>query len=224
MTKNQILSYVLKTPENTNPQVLMSMLDSLVNSTAQPKDFSSATAAIKEGKNLIVANDIAAAGEITADGKVNVEVDLNGKKIEATAECSNWLLCAQNGAKMEIRGNGIVSSGKGQNTIPVSAYHDAKIDIYGGTYLCSEGAGECVYAENSIVRIYGGEYKMAEGEKQTELLNAKNGTSVESIQVYGGTFYGWSPEEGDDAMKGSFVAPGYKVIEIQPSVFKVVKA
>lgn len=50
MTKNQILSYVLKTPENTNPQVLMSMLDSLVNSTAKPKDFSSATAAIKEGK------------------------------------------------------------------------------------------------------------------------------------------------------------------------------
>ena len=206
MTKNQILSYVLKTPENTNPQVLMSMLDSLVNSTAQPKDFSSATAAIKEGKNLIVANDIAAAGEITAD------------------ECSNWLLCAQNGAKMEIRGNGIISSGKGQNTIPVSAYHDAKIDIYGGTYLCSEGAGECVYAENSIVRIYGGKYKMAEGEKQTELLNVKNGTSVESVQVYGGTFYGWNPEEGDDAMKGSFVAPGYKVIEIQPSVFKVVKA
>lgn len=71
--------------------------------------------------------------------------------------------------KMEIRGNGIVSSGKGQNTIPVSAYHDTKIDIYGGT------------------------------------------------------FYGWNPEEGDDAMKGSFVAPGYKVIEIQPSVFKVVK-
>lgn len=102
MTRNQILSYVSKTPENTNPQVLMSMLDSLVNSTAQPKDFSSATAAIKEGKNLIVTNDIAAAGEITADGKVNVEVDLNGKKIEATAECSNWLLCAQNGAKWQF--------------------------------------------------------------------------------------------------------------------------
>lgn len=30
MTKNQILSYVLKTPENTNPQVLMSMLKILL--------------------------------------------------------------------------------------------------------------------------------------------------------------------------------------------------
>ena len=30
MTKNQILSYVLKTPENTNPQILMSMLKILL--------------------------------------------------------------------------------------------------------------------------------------------------------------------------------------------------
>lgn len=46
---------------------------------------------------------------------------------------------------------------------------------------------------------------------------------VEDIQVYGGTFYGWSPAQGDDNLGGSFVAPGYKVIEIGEKVYRVVK-
>lgn len=196
MTKQQILEYILKTPNNTNPNVLAPMIDSLIGNTEKVEDFSSAVAAIKSGKNLVLSEDISADDEVTADGAVNVEVDLNGKELKASSQCGNWLLCAQNGAEVTIL-NGTFESGK---------------------------ESQCVYCENSHVDIYGGEYHFKhEPDENDVLLNVKNTGRVEDIQVYGGTFYGWSPAQGDDKLGGSFVAPGYKVVEIREKVYKVVK-
>lgn len=222
MTKQQILEYILKTPSNTNPNVLVPMIDALIGNTEKVEDFSSAVAAIKEGKNLILSEDISANDEVTADGAVSVEVSLNGKELKASAQCGNWLLCAQNGAKMVIDGKGLVSVGDSEKAIPVSAYHDAEITILNGTFECGKDS-ECIYCENSHVDIYGGEYRFKPGCESDCLLNVKNTAKVEDIQVYGGIFYGWSPEQGDDHLKGSFVAPGYKVVEIGEKVYKVVK-
>lgn len=99
MTKQQILEYILKTPNNTNPNVLAPMIDSLIGNTEKVNDFSSAVASIKSGKNLVLSENINADDEVTADGAVNVEVNLNGKELKASSQCGNWLLCAQNGAK-----------------------------------------------------------------------------------------------------------------------------
>lgn len=114
MTKQQILEYILKTPNNTNPNVLAPMIDSLISNTEKVEDFSSAVTAIKSGKNLVLSEDINADDEVTADGAVNVEVSLNGKELKASAKCGNWLLCAQNGAKMVIDGKGLVSIGNSE--------------------------------------------------------------------------------------------------------------
>lgn len=196
MTKQQVLKYILKTPNNTNPNVLAPMIDSLIGNTEKVNDFS---------------------------GAVNVEVNLNGKELKASSQCGNWLLCAQNGAKMVIDGNGLVSVGESQKAIPVSAYHGAEITILNGTFESKEGS-QCIYCENSHVDIYGGEYRFKGNHNEGDvLLNVKNTGKVEDIQVYGGTFYGWSPAQGDDNLGGSFVAPGYKVIEIGEKVYKVVK-
>lgn len=223
MTKQQILEYILKTPNNTNPNVLAPMIDSLIGNTEKVEDFSSAVAAIKSGKNLVLSEDISADDEVTADGAVNVEVDLNGKELKASSQCGNWLLCAQNGAKMVIDGKGLVSIGESKNAIPVSAYHGAEVTILNGTFESGKES-QCVYCENSHVDIYGGEYHFKhELDENDVLLNVKNTGRVEDIQVYGGTFYGWSPAQGDDKLGGSFVAPGYKVVEIREKVYKVVK-
>lgn len=223
MTKQQILEYILKTPNNTNPNVLVPMIDSLIGNTEKVNDFSGAVASLKSGKNLVLSENINADDEVTADGAVNVEVNLNGKELKASSQCGNWLLCAQNGAKMIIDGNGLVSVGESQKAIPVSAYHGAEITILNGTFESKDGS-QCVYCENSHVDIYGGEYRFKGGHDESSvLLNVKNTGKVEDIQVYGGTFYGWSPAQGDDNLGGSFVAPGYKVIEIGEKVYKVVK-
>lgn len=39
MTKQQILEYILKTPNNTNPNVLSPMIDSLIRNTEKVNDF-----------------------------------------------------------------------------------------------------------------------------------------------------------------------------------------
>lgn len=222
MTKQQILEYILKTPNNTNPNVLAPMIDSLISNTEKVEDFSSAVTAIKSGKNLVLSEDINADDEVTADGAVNVEVSLNGKELKASAKCGNWLLCAQNGAKMVIDGKGLVSIGNSEKAIPVSAYAGAEITILNGTFECGKDS-QCVYCEKSHIDIYGGEYRFKPGSESDCLLNVKNTEKVEDIQVYGGIFYGWSPEQGDDHLKGSFVAPGYKVVEIGEKIYKVVK-
>lgn len=223
MTKQQILEYILKTPNNTNPNVLAPMIDSLIGNTEKVNDFSSAVASIKSGKNLILSENINADDEVTTDGAVNVEVNLNGKELKASSQCGNWLLCAQNGAKMIIDGKGLISVGESQKAIPVSAYHGAEITILNGTFESGK-EGQCVYCENSHVDIYGGEYRFKGSHDEGDvLLNVKNTGRIEDIQVYGGTFYGWSPAQGDDNLGGSFVAPGHKVIEIGEKVYKVVK-
>lgn len=223
MTKQQILEYILKTPNNTNPNVLAPMIDSLIGNTEKVDDFSGAVTAIKSGKNLVLSKNINADDEVTADGAVNVEVSLNGKELKASAQCGNWLLCAQNGAKMVIDGKGLVSVGDSEKAIPVSAYHNAEITILNGTFESKQNS-QCVYCENSHVDIYGGEYRFkGEHDASDTLLNVKNTCKVTDIQVYGGTFYGWSPEQGDDHLGGSFAAPGYKVVEIGEKIYKVVK-
>ena len=82
---------------------------------------------------------------------------------------------------------------------------------------------QCVYANGGKVEIYGGTYGTVAGEEVKDLLNVQNTHEVTDIQVYGGRFIGRDPALGDDALGGSFVAPGYKSVEVEPGIFEVVK-
>lgn len=70
MTKQQVLKYILKTPNNTNPNVLAPMIDSLIGNTEKVNDFSGAVASLKSGKNLVLSENINADDEVTADGEL----------------------------------------------------------------------------------------------------------------------------------------------------------
>ena len=127
------------------------------------------------------------------------------------------------GAILVLNGNGMVSAGKSKQAIPVTAVNGGKVIINGGDYR-GKGELQCVYANGGKIEIYGGTFGVVAGEEVKDLLNVQNTREITDIQVYGGRFIGRDPALGDDALGGSFVAPGYMSIEVEPGVFEVVKA
>lgn len=93
------------------------------------------------------------------------------------------------------------------------------MDIYGGNYNVggdAQGKGNSTVAirTNSTVNIYGGRFA-SEKDYQGKyfVLNVQQTTGASGfIKVYGGTFVGQNPADGDDALGGSFVADGYEAV------------
>lgn len=67
---------------------------------------------------------------------------------------------------------------------------------------------------NSTVNIYGGRFASEKAyEGKYFVLNVQQTTGASGfIKVYGGTFVGQNPADGDDALGGSFVADGYEAV------------
>lgn len=65
---------------------------------------------------------------------------------------------------------------------------------------------------DSVVYIYGGRFASEKAYKgKYFVLNIQQTTGASGfIKVYGGTFVGQNPADGDDALGGSFVADGYE--------------
>ena len=223
MDKNKILDYVMKTPHNTNPAVLESMIMSLLAQNKIVESEEALSEAFAEGKDVILTSNIETTAPVLVNGKSIL--DLNKKTIQAQADSEEYYMIKADGegAVVTISGEGVISAGDSVQAIPVTVANSGKAIIKGGTYLC-KGQMQCVYANGGKVEIYGGTYGAVAGEEVKDLLNVQNTHEVTDIQVYGGRFIGRDPALGDDALGGSFVAPGYKSVEVEPGVFEVVKA
>ncbi len=221
MNKNTIIDYVMKTPQNTNPAILNDMLMALMVEGKAADTEEALVAGFSEGKDVVLAKDV----ETTAPILVTKDstLDLNRKTIKAQEGSSEYYMLKADGATITISGNGTVTAGASVQAIPVTATNGGKAIINGGTFLC-KGQMQCVYANGGKVEIYGGTYGAVSGEEVKDLLNVQNTHDVTDIQVYGGRFIGRDPALGDDALGGSFVAPGYMSIEVEPGIFEVVKA
>ena len=221
MNKNTIIDYVMKTPQNTNPAILNDMLMALMVEGKAADTEEALVVGFSEGKDVVLAKNV----ETTAPILVTKDstLDLNRKTIKAQEGSSEYYMLKADGATITISGNGTVTAGASVQAIPVTATNGGKAIINGGTFLC-KGQMQCVYANGGKVEIYGGTYGAVSGEEVKDLLNVQNTHDVTDIQVYGGRFIGRDPALGDDALGGSFVAPGYMSIEVEPGIFEVVKA
>ena len=222
MDKNKIFDYVLKTPHNTNISVINSMIMALLAENRVADSAESLSSALTEGKEAILTADIETSSPIVINKEA--ALDLNKKTIKAQDGIAEYYMIKAEGegAVITISGEGIISAGASQQAIPVTAANGGKAIIKSGTYL-AKGQMQCVYANGGKVEIYGGTFSVVDGEKVKDLLNVQNMGQVTDIQVYGGRFIGRDPALGDDALGGSFVAPGYKSVEVEPGIFEVVK-
>ena len=112
---------------------------------------------------------------------------------------------------------GGIHGGSGGNNQALRVQDGAKVEIYGGNYNVggdSQGEGNSTVAisTDSVVYIYGGRFASEKAYKgKYFVLNVQQTTGASGfIKVYGGTFVGQNPADGDDALGGSFVAKGYE--------------
>ena len=114
---------------------------------------------------------------------------------------------------------GGIYGGSGGDNQALRVESGATLDIYGGNYNVggdAQGNGNSTVAirTNSTVNIYGGRFA-SEKDYQGKyfVLNVQQTTGASGfIKVYGGTFVGQNPADGDDALGGSFVADGYEAV------------
>jgi len=114
---------------------------------------------------------------------------------------------------------GGIYGGSGGDNQALRVESGATLDIYGGNYNVggdAQGEGNSTVAirTNSTVNIYGGRFA-SEKDYQGKyfVLNVQQTTGASGyIKVYGGTFVGQNPADGDDALGGSFVADGYEAV------------
>ena len=112
---------------------------------------------------------------------------------------------------------GGIHGGSGGNNQALRVQDGAKVEIYGGNYNVggdSQGEGNSTVAisTDSVVYIYGGRFASEKAYKgKYFVLNIQQTTGAKGeFKVFGGTFVGQNPADGDDALGGSFVAEGYE--------------
>ena len=112
---------------------------------------------------------------------------------------------------------GGIHGGSGGNNQALRVQDGAKVEIYGGNYNVggdSQGEGNSTVAisTDSVVYIYGGRFASEKAYKgKYFVLNIQQTTGAKGeFKVFGGTFVGQNPADGDDALGGSFVADGYE--------------
>lgn len=217
MTKEKILAYLAETPYNSNPAIINQMIDELLE-TSLVSSKEELIAALQKGGKVALTSNV----EVDADIVItaNTELDMNGKKLIAAENHSGWYMLKADNAELVISGKGLISAGKSEKAIPVTATNGAKVIINDGEFAC-KGDLQCVYANGGKVEIHGGLYRVVEGQEVKDLLNVQNTKEVTDIQVYGGTFVGRDPALGDDAMGGSFVAEGRRSLNMGNNTFVV---
>ena len=114
---------------------------------------------------------------------------------------------------------GGIHGGSGGNNQALRVQDGAKVEIYGGNYTVgvdAEGFGNSTVAisTDSVVYIYGGRFASEKAYKgKYFVLNIQQTTGAKGeFKVFGGTFVGQNPADGDDALGGSFVAEGYEAV------------
>ncbi|MBO5122103.1 MAG: S-layer homology domain-containing protein [Oscillospiraceae bacterium] len=177
--------------------------------------------AVKEGGNIILANDIALTEKTTPSAiclvvDQTVTIDLNGYDI-ASPDTVFYVI---DGGKLTIVGDGNVICGRGGEGPAVAVYADGgEALLQGGSYQNEKTYADAVdgHAADLIYAVGGGKITITDGyfahtENVWTLNSAEDGSS--SIAVKGGKF------EGFDPASTSFLVKGYETTE-ENGVFAV---
>lgn len=177
------------------------------------------------GKTVVLLKDVEV-GEAgsTATGLVvsgTLTVDFNGFTV-SNVGTGYAVVVSGSDAKVTLidsskEQTGGIYGGSGGDNQALRVENGATLDIYGGNYNVGgdpqgEGNSTVAIRTNSTVNIYGGRFASEKAYKgKYFVLNVQQTTGASGfIKVYGGTFVGQNPADGDDALGGSFVAKGYE--------------
>ena len=134
----------------------------------------------------------------------------------------NGICLVRSGVHAYFKGEGTWVNPKGYGMWLAS--DKGSIDIYGGHFIAETHA---VYAEKGTINIYGGEFELNAGDPKYLLncLDAAYTAGTAKIIVSGGKFHNFDPANSMSEVGGpvSFVAPGYKSVEIEEGIWEVMK-
>lgn len=179
------------------------------------------------GKTVVLLKDVevgeagnAATGLVVSG---TVTVDFNGFTV-SNVGTGYAVVVSDSDAKVTLidsskKQTGGIYGGSGGNNQALRVQDGAKVEIYGGNYNVggdSQGEGNSTVAisTDSVVYIYGGRFASEKAYKgKYFVLNIQQTTGAKGeFKVFGGTFVGQNPADGDDALGGSFVADGYEAV------------
>lgn len=150
----------------------------------------------------------------------SVVLDLNNHDIIMSSEGQDaiWVLT---GGELTIKGKGNIIG----TYYSLYAGGNAKVVINGGSFV---GVAAAVYAQSTaMVEINGGKFKAYNEDPNYGphdfTLNLKDGSSA-NILVKGGEFVNFNPADcKSEGLGTNFVAKGYKSIQTESNIWKVIK-
>ena len=197
-------------------------------------------AAAANGGNIYLAADITL--EKAVEIKKNTTLNLNGHNLEAPS--TDAIVASGEDVKLIINGEGNVKAATvegGASGNAVWAHGGATVIINGGNYYVGSDPksttaskrNDCIYAGRNAdlsagyIYIYGGEFSVLEDEYNYEseqywVLNLNDKTDSD-IKVFGGTYKSFDPSiNKSENPKKDFVAEGYKSVETETGIWKVI--
>lgn len=194
----------------------------VIAAVADVEALTEAVAAMADGTKVVVNADITLEKFLNISAEGTAELDLNGHEI--IRDAATGIYVTGDNTILEIRGQGKVTGAQ------AVWGHSGITKIYDGVFGTNEeGGSDCIYVDGTgQVEIYGGEFHAIENtdafaKPQCSCLNIKDADkATASIKVFGGRFYGFDPANNvSENPVMSFVAEGYKSVEIEPGVFEV---
>lgn len=193
----------------------------VVAAVADVEALTEATANMADGTKVVVNADVTLEKFLSISGEGAAELDLNGHEI-----------VRNDGTALYVNGENVVLDIKGGTVKGAQAVfgNAGAINIRDGYFESIDSSGsDCIYAMGTAqIKIYGGEFHAIENTEsfakpQCSCLNIKDADkATASIKVFGGRFYGFDPANNvSENPVMSFVAEGYKSVEVEPGVFEV---
>lgn len=117
-----------------------------------------------------------------------------------------------------IEGEGVVDGNSGSLRNTAILIDGGHVIINGGTFKVGKNIADtsnpCILinSDGSKLEINGGEFHAETNDKKwVPIIDVRNSIKRNryNVLIKGGTFYGYNPEQGDDAMIKNFVAEGY---------------
>ncbi|MBP3738974.1 MAG: hypothetical protein J6I72_08015 [Muribaculaceae bacterium] len=169
-----------------------------------------------------LAEDLVIDKPIVVPAECTATLDLNGHNISNTTDIwneskGNYALISVLGGNLTINGDGQVAA-KANDCFAVDVWKNGNLVVNGGDY---NGNLTALYVAQGTAKVNGGSYNIQQLDNADEgynfelnLLdeNRRNGTA--SIEVAGGKFYKFDPENNKAEGAGTnFVAPGYESVQ-----------
>lgn len=199
-------------------------------------NYNDLATAFELGGEYTLYNNIALPEAAVLNGK-NLVLNLNGYSITTTKGSDAIVV---NDGTLTINGDGYITT---EDKTPGYAVFvdgaNAKVIINGGTYsvglddVAVYGKGACnsaVYTKNGGTAIInGGKFQVVTNQTApdevslTRYLINENDSNRGTITIYGGSFVKFNPANNEaEGVGTSFVADGYKAVELEAGVYTVV--